>query len=73
MDYDMPEDLNAAMLISPRTHPTTVTSLVPPMHDMPVDQDTKTRKGHKRTGTKKRNNPTKKPAPSDALHRSKFV
>ena len=73
MDYDMPEDLNAAMLISPRTHPTTVTSLVPPMHDMPVVQDTKTRKGHKRTGTKKRNKPTKKPAPSDALHRSKFV
>jgi hypothetical protein len=73
MDYDMPEDLNAAMLISPRTHPTTVTSLVPPMHDMPIDQDTKTRKGHKRTGTKKRNKPTKKPAPSDALHRSKFV
>ena len=45
MDYDMPEDLNAAMLISPRTHPTTETSLVPPMHDMIIDQDTKTRKG----------------------------
>jgi len=45
MDYDMPEDLNAAMLFSPRTHPTTVTSLVPPLHDIISDQDTKTRKG----------------------------
>jgi hypothetical protein len=35
MDYDMTEDLNAALLISPRTHPVTVTSLVPPMDDMP--------------------------------------
>jgi len=33
MDYDMTEDLNAALLISPRTHPVTVTSLVPPMDD----------------------------------------
>ena len=36
MDYDMPEDLNAAMLISPRTHPTTVTSLEDPVNPQPI-------------------------------------
>ena len=35
MDYDMTEDLHAALMISPRTNPATVTSLVPPMDDMP--------------------------------------
>ena len=34
---------------------------------------TKTRQGHKRTGTTNRNNPTKQHAPRDAHHRSKFV
>ena len=35
--------------------------------------NTKTRQGHKRTGTKKRNKPTKQHVPRDAHHRSKFV